>query len=74
MPKIGMELGMTCKVGENWIKTTINVSEIDTDLSISEQLILTKKGITDIYDLLVGELEEKIMNQVNTSEQIKKKK
>lgn len=74
MPKINMEIGLTWQVEGNWVKATVGVSEIDTEKEITPQLKKAREGMTETYSLLIDEVEQKILDQIETGQQLVKKK
>ena len=74
MPKISVEVGITFKLGGkdsksmDFFRTTLNVSEIDTELPIQQQLSDSVEGAKLVFNQLVEQLNDIIDAQLNLPE------
>ena len=73
MPTVGMDLGLTWKIGDNFVKCNVEIRGIDVDGDVPYQVKKSREGIVYIHEALIDELDEKILKQIDVGEGLPKR-
>lgn len=75
MAKISINGGVTLHIGQpemnEYIRLGVEISGIDTELDLEDQLSIAKPYVERVYDEVMGKLEEQIQLELNRHIQFK---
>ena len=71
MAKVSVHLGFTFRVGSldtnQYSRIDVDVRDIDTDLSVTDQLTEAGKSVENVWNVVRQTVDEKIENVLDTS-------
>ena len=71
MAKVSVHLGFTFRVGaldtNQYSRIDVDVRDIDTDLSVTDQLTEAGKAVENVWNVVRQTVDEKIENVLDTS-------
>ncbi len=71
MAKVSVHLGFTFRVGSldtnQYSRIDVDVRDIDTDLSVTDQLTEAGKAVENVWNVVRQTVDEKIENVLDTS-------
>ena len=69
MAKVSMHLGFTFRVGDlatnQYGRIDLSIDQIDTDLDIEEQLDTSKDAAEKVWNVIRGQVDEKLENMLD---------
>ena len=71
MAKVSVHLGFTFRIGSldtnQYSRIDVDVRDIDTDLSVTDQLTEAGKAVENVWNVVRQTVDEKIENVLDTS-------